>query len=158
MDLLPFDPVYAGTVASWPLSRDEVVMWCGEHTFPLSAHRVARWQGNDGSWAYLLPGNDGAPIGYGELLIDADEDEVELARIIIAPAARGRGLGRVLVRGLLAEAAKTGRADVFLRVYPENAMALRCYRGAGLVPVDPSLAKEWNVPQPVDYVWLQPPD
>ncbi|WP_030730376.1 GNAT family N-acetyltransferase [Streptomyces sp. NRRL S-237] len=37
-------------------------------------------------------------VGYGELWFDAEEDEVEPARIIVAPDARGKGLGHVRLR------------------------------------------------------------
>jgi ribosomal protein S18 acetylase RimI-like enzyme len=94
-------------------------------------------------------------LGYGELWLDTEEDEVELARIVVAPEARGRGLGRALVRGLLAEARLSGMADVFMRVHPDNAAALRCYRGAGFEPVDTGSATAWNAGQPVAYVWLR---
>jgi ribosomal protein S18 acetylase RimI-like enzyme len=155
MDLQPFDPVHAALVASWPRSAEEVVMWCGSPEFPLPATMIEGWQQDDEVRSRLLI-MDGVPTGYGELWLDAEENEVELARIILAPDARGRGLGRAFVLALLSEATTLGWADIFLRVHPENAAALRCYRGAGFVPVDPELAAEWNVPQPVDYVWLRP--
>ncbi|WP_375296080.1 GNAT family N-acetyltransferase [Saccharothrix sp.] len=93
----------------------------------------------------------GRPVGYGELWLD--ECETELARLIVAPSVRGRGVGRDLVRHLTALALVRG-PNVFMRVHPANAAALRCYRGAGFVDVDPALAEEWNVAQPVSYVWL----
>ncbi|MFF7209210.1 hypothetical protein ACFZAU_01575 [Streptomyces sp. NPDC008238] len=49
----------------------------------------------------------------------------------------------------------TGLAEVFLRVHPDDAAALRCHLGAGFAPVTPELAAEWNVPQPVAYVRLR---
>lgn len=86
---------------------------------------------------------------------DPEEGEAELARIIVAPGVRGRGVGRRLVRGLAELALRVGYTEIFLRVHPGNAAALRCYRGAGFLPVDPALAAEWNTPQPVAYVWLR---
>ena len=154
-DLRPFTPAHAALVARWPRSLDEVVKWCGEREFPLPVERVVEWQQDADVQAYLLITDDDLPIGYGELWLDAEEGEVELARIIIAPAARGRGIGRMLVQGLLAEAAKTGWSEVFMRVHPNNEAALRCYRGAGFAPVAAELAEEWNIPQPFDYVWLR---
>ncbi|MGW7070518.1 GNAT family N-acetyltransferase [Streptomyces sp. NPDC054855] len=72
-----------------------------------------------------------------------------------APGARGRGLGRRLVRGLAEQALRAGYTEIFMRVHPANTTALRCYRGAGFLPVDPALAAQWNIPQPVGYVWLR---
>jgi ribosomal protein S18 acetylase RimI-like enzyme len=155
MDLQPFDPVHTELVASWPRSAEELLMWCGTSQFPLPAATIEGWHQDPEVRARLLIEDD-VPIGYGQLWLDAEEDEVELARIILAPAARGQGLGRKLVRALLAEAVATGRADIFLRVHPDNSAALRCYRGAGFVPVDAALAAQWNVPQPVAYRWLRP--
>ncbi|MCX5233528.1 N-acetyltransferase [Streptomyces sp. NBC_00233] len=154
MDLLPFADAHAITVAGWPTSAGEVVMWCGRQEFPVPTQTITDWQRDDDVQAHVLV-EDEKVVGYGELWFDAEEDEVELARIIVAPGNRGKGLGRVLVRGLLAQALGAGYSDVFMRVHPDNEKALRCYRGAGFMPVDAALAESWNAAQPVNYVWLQ---
>jgi len=154
MDLLPFAADHAVTVAGWPTSAGEVVMWCGRQEFPVPAQTITDWQRDDDVQAHVLVEDERA-VGYGELWFDVEEDEVELARIIVAPGFRGKGLGRVLVRGLLAQALGVGYSDVFMRVHPDNEGALRCYQGAGFVPVDAGLAESWNAAQPVNYVWLQ---
>jgi ribosomal protein S18 acetylase RimI-like enzyme len=154
MELLRFVPAYVAVVASWPRSPEEAVMWCGEREFPVPAQTVANWQQDDEARAYMLIADD-APIGYGELWLDAEEKEIELARIIIAPGARGKGYGRALVQLLLSEAVNVGCSDIFMRVHPDNGIALMCYRGAGFVVVDAKLAEAWNAGQPVNYVWLR---
>jgi len=156
MNLLPFGTDHAATVASWPVSATEVVRWCGLREFPVAGETVAAWQRAPDVAARILVAGE-QPVGYGELWCDAEEDEVELARIIVAPGFRGRGLGRVLVRGLLTEARLSGLSDVFMRVHPDNAIALRCYLGAGFEPVGPDLTAAWNAGQPFDYVWLRHP-
>ncbi|MFE0632058.1 GNAT family N-acetyltransferase [Streptomyces sp. NPDC058864] len=145
---------YAGAVAGWPATAREVTLWCGRPEHPLPAEVVAGWRDAEDVEAYLL--YEGRElVGYGELWLDADEDEVELARVIVAPSARGRGVGRRLIAALTARARLTGLAEVFLRVHPDNSAALRCYLGAGFSPVPAEVAAEWNVPQPVAYVWLR---
>ncbi|MFE7096676.1 GNAT family N-acetyltransferase [Streptomyces erythrochromogenes] len=154
MDLLPFAAAHAATVAGWPATAGEVAMWCGSQEFPVPVRTITDWQLDTDVRAHVLV-EDGSVVGYGELWLDAEEDEVELARIIVAPDVRGRGRGRELVQGLLARAVGAGYRDVFMRVHPDNERALRCYRGAGFAPVAPALAASWNEAQPVDYVWLQ---
>lgn len=146
MDLLPFAAAHAVTVAGWPTSSREVVMWCGRQEFPVLRQTITDWQRDDDVQAHILV-EDERVVGYGELWFDAEEDEVELARIIVAPDIRGKGLGRVLVRGLLAQALGAGYSDVFMRVHPDNETALRCYREAGFVSVDAGLAESWNAAQ-----------
>jgi ribosomal protein S18 acetylase RimI-like enzyme len=101
--------------------------------------------------AYLLV-DGGEPVAYGEVWSDDEEGEAELARLIVAPARRGRGLGRALVAALVERA---GYEDVFLRVRPDNAVALAAYRRAGFVDVPADLQAEWNAPQPRPYAWLR---
>ncbi|MEU8885115.1 GNAT family N-acetyltransferase [Streptomyces hydrogenans] len=156
MDLLPFTAAHASLVAEWPTHADEVVRWCGRREFPVTARTVTAWQEDDDVRAHVLV-EDGTVLGYGEVWLDDEEDEAELARIIVAPGARGRGIGRILVRELLGRALAAGFRDVFLRVRPDNETALACYRGAGFVTVDAGLAASWNTAQPVDYVWLRNP-
>ena len=96
------------------------------------------------------------PVGYGELWIDLEEEEVELARLIVAPTARGRGYGAALTESLLARAHALFD-DVFLRVRPDNDRAQRLYERIGFERVASDLAQAWNAQQPVDYVWMQAP-
>ncbi|MWA09571.1 GNAT family N-acetyltransferase [Streptomyces sp. BA2] len=154
MELRPFAVEDADTVARWPVSAGEVALWCGLRDFPVAARAVAGWQLEEGVRGHALIEGE-TLLGYGEVWCDEDEGEAELARIIVAPGARGRGVGRVLVRGLAELALRAGYAEIFMRVHPANAAALRCYRAAGFLPVAPALAVEWNAPQPVGYVWLR---
>jgi ribosomal protein S18 acetylase RimI-like enzyme len=157
MDLRSFEMAHAASVADWATSAHEVSLLCGREEFPFPAELRTSWPkvAHDILLYLFLDGE--TPIGYGELWLDDDEDEVELARIIVAPEHRGKGLGYQLVQALLARALKAGHSNVFLRVRPENAPAIRTYERVGFKPVDAALAAEWNAPQPVDYAWYQYP-
>ena len=153
--LSPFDPADAPLVASWAVPGTGTLRWCGLPAVPAAV--VAGWGRAAGVLAYGLRDGDrdgDRLVGYGELWLDDDEAEVELARIIVAPDRRGRGTGRRLAAAL-AELARAHHDEVFLRVHPDNEPALRCYLGAGFVPVDPAEAAEWNRGQPVPYAWLR---
>ncbi|MFI5837227.1 GNAT family N-acetyltransferase [Micromonospora sp. NPDC051300] len=141
----------AAVVASWPASAQECRRWCARDQ--VSARVVAGWSDTPDVVAYRAV-VDGALVGYGELWLDDEEAEVELARLIVAPSCRGQGIGRRLVTALTAEALARHSA-VFVRVWPDNLPALRCYAGAAFVPVPADDADEWNRAQPVPYVWLR---
>ena len=147
----PFTLDRAGLVASWCTSADEADMWCSRSEHPFPADVVAGWAAQPDVSAYVLLA-EGEPVACGEVWSDEEEDEAELARLIVAPAARGRGVGRALTAALVANA---GYENIFLRVRPDNMVALATYRGAGFEDVAPELQAEWNAPQPRPYAWLR---
>ncbi len=151
MELRAYEPGDAAVVAGWPASADEVRLWCGRDE--VTAETVAGWAAQPDVVAYGLV-DAGELVGYGELWPDDDEAEVELARIIVAPGRRGRGVGRHLAAAL-AGRALAHHGTVVLRVHPSNDGALRCYAGAGFTRVPPAEADEWNQGQPVAYTWLR---
>jgi ribosomal protein S18 acetylase RimI-like enzyme len=153
MRLTPFDPAHAATVAAWAGSAAEVLAWCSHPRSPVPPEVVAGWGGQDGVRAFSLRDDDGAPVAYGEVWTDDDEAETELARLIVDPARRGRGVGRELVARLTERARRTYPA-VFMRVRPDNAPALRCYAAAGYVRVPPADEAAFNRGQPSAYAWL----
>src|SRR5215510_6337587 len=101
--LTPFTADRAGLVASWSTSADEADLWCSRAEHPFPAHVVAGWSAAPDVTAYLLMA-DGEPVAYGEVWSDEEENEAELARLIVAPAARGRGVGRALTTELTTHA------------------------------------------------------
>jgi [ribosomal protein S18]-alanine N-acetyltransferase len=152
MQLLPFDTDLAATVVSWPTSPAEAALWCGHRDGPVPVEKVVSWSAEDGVHAYGLF-DDGQLVAYGEIWLDDDEGEVELARLIVDSRRRANGIGRILVTQLVAQAL-TNYPDIFLRVHPDNVAALRCYAGAKFVRVGAEQETEWNAPQPVPYIWL----
>lgn len=154
LHLRSFPAESAGVVSGWAQSDEEVLMWCGAGTAPVTAEQVSAWAGEDGVEPFGLYRGKRL-VAYGELWVDDYEAEVELARLIVDPGERGQGLGRYLAAGL-ARLARFRHPRVFLRVHPGNIAALRCYTAAGFEPLGPDQAAVWNVGQPVDYVWLSP--
>lgn len=70
---------------------------------------------------------DGQAIARGALV----EEWVGVYGLWVAPQARGRGLARAVLAGLLGWAADRGATHAFLQVLADNAPALRLYAGAG---------------------------
>ena len=148
----PFPAGLAALVSSWAGTAEEVLMWCGLAAAPVPAGQIEAWADEDGVQPFGLY-RDGQLVGYGELWVDDDEAEVELARLIVDPGERGQGLGQYLAAEL-AGRARSVYPLVFLRVHPANLAAQRCYAAAGLQPVTPEQAAEWNAGQPVRYLWF----
>lgn len=155
LQLRTFPGELAGVVSGWARTDEEALMWCGARAAPVSAGQVSAWGGEDGVEPFGLYQGQRL-LAYGELWVDDQEAEVELARLIVDPGVRGQGLGRYLAAGL-ARLARRRHPRVFLRVHPGNAAALRCYAAAGFEPVGPDQAAAWNTGQPVSYVWLSYP-
>jgi ribosomal protein S18 acetylase RimI-like enzyme len=155
--MVPPQPQDAAVIARWSTSEHEAAAWASRPEHPFPASTVASWWEQADVQPWLLLDPDGVPAAYGELWDDEEEDEVELAHLIVDPGRRRQGLGGRLVRELLALARARGRSTCALRVAPDNAAAVALYRSEGFRDVPPDLASEWNRGQPVPYTWLVHP-
>ncbi len=151
--LTPFDEAHAALVLSWVADADELERWCGRTDHPLHDDTLRTWHGDDVT-PFVLCENE-EPVAYGEVWVDHEEHEVELARLIVAPAARNRGIGRHLVHELLRRARRHALPTAYMRVHPENRAALRCYAAAGFQRVSADEEEAFNQGQPRAYVWLR---
>ena len=152
--LVAFEDAHAEPILRWVQSREELEAWASRTDFPLDVAVFRGWHADPDVHPYALL-VDGELAGYGEVWEDR-EDEAELARIIVAPGLRGRGIGRRLA-GLLAREAVVGRGfdEVWLRVLPSNAPAIACYRSAGFARATPEEEAAFNQGQPHAYVWMR---
>jgi ribosomal-protein-alanine N-acetyltransferase len=87
---------------------------------------------DDPAVATAAPGRS-TLIGYGIVLVAADQGE--LANIAVVAAYRGRGVGRLLLNDLLERARAAGVRQLFLEVRVSNEAALRLYASAGFEEV-----------------------
>jgi diaminopimelate epimerase len=151
--LIPFESRHAESVLKWVLGREEAAAWAGLPEVPLDPAIFARWHVDPEIHASILL-RDGTPVGYGEIWENFETDAVELARLIVDPSARGRGIGRILIDRLCAAAAATGSNTAFLRVRPDNTQAIRCYQWAAFRRISSEQERRYNLGQPIEYVWM----
>lgn len=93
----------------------------------------------------LVDGDGLAAFGQA---VPRGPERAHLARVVVRPDARGRGLGRALVEVVLARAAAAGFRRVTLYVCSDNVVATRLYTRLGFVradppPEDPPLPDVW---------------
>jgi len=67
----------------------------------------------------------------GFVLARVAAEEAEILTLAVSPPARGRGLGRALLRAAAAHAVFLGARNIFLEVGADNPAALALYAGLG---------------------------
>jgi [ribosomal protein S18]-alanine N-acetyltransferase len=72
---------------------------------------------------------------HGFVLARAAGGEAEILTLAVAPQARGRGLGRALLRAAIIRAQAMGAQAMFLEVGADNPQALALYAGLGFAKV-----------------------
>lgn len=152
--LVPFDRADAATVLSWATTPQEREAWASI-TDPDPADSVFdRWHAEPGVRPFGFLEADRL-VAYGEIWEDLEEHEAELARLIVDPAVRGRGIGRALVRLLADRASELGYGAIWARVVASNTAAMKAYSAAGFVRTTPEDESRFNELQPRAYVWMR---
>jgi ribosomal protein S18 acetylase RimI-like enzyme len=149
-----FDRADAARILSWARTPEERDAWASITQTDPDVSILDRWHAEDDVHPFgLVQGY--RVIGYGEIWEDPEEHEAELARLIVDPAERGRGAGRSMVRLLVGRARALGYEEVWVRVLPSNAPAIRAYAAAGFVRTTPQEESRFNRGQPRAYVWMR---
>ena len=146
--LADFKSDHGRVIVGWVSSAGELRVWAGADVpFPPAAALFPGWHADsDAHPCVLFDGEE--LVAYGETWVDREGKEIELARIIVAPARRGKGLGEAFTRLMMARAADIEIDDVFVRVMPENRAAIECYENVGFVRVSADEEQGYNLGQP----------
>lgn len=139
--LRPFEERDFGFILASIRSADELLQWAGpELSWPLDEERLRAYRDRAavGASEFLTFSADeqatGAVVGHVQLVVNRDHDLGQVARVLIAPGARGRGLGAALIGEVVRLAFDDlGLHRLSLNVFDGNSAAIACYERAGFV-------------------------
>jgi mycothiol synthase len=136
LDFIPYnreDPVaFRETLArTWQDSAD-----CPELHGVLTVEDALAGHEAQGPGQWWLVEEQGRPVGVVITVTAPDGPRRELAYLGVVPEARGRGVGREMLRETLARARAAGAREMTLCVDERNAAAFRLYRECGFEPFD----------------------
>jgi GNAT superfamily N-acetyltransferase len=134
--LSPYDAARdRALVLAWANAPD-TAMWLTGRDGPVLDDELNAWHATHGATGWLLT-RERQPVGYGEIHT-VDGGYTQVMRLVVDPARRRGGLGRALLRTLIAQARVLHPGQpIYARVAPGNHAALLMYPDAGLVPLDP---------------------
>jgi ribosomal protein S18 acetylase RimI-like enzyme len=117
-------------VLSWVHTARECELWAGARVpFPLGLHTLAASIDFPHQGGLVLPeGND--IVAFGQI-VSKTHRRAHLARLIVAPDCRGRGLGTLLVTQLITRTQASGCRLTSLNVDPSNTTAIGLYSKLG---------------------------
>lgn len=139
MRLEPFQVSFAGSVRRWALESGSFAPWTSS-----PSDEVFRAAMIDPDIAPYVLLEAERLVAYGEIWSEPASDEIELARIIVDPGMRRRGIGSALVRELISLARGRSGGPIWVRVVPDNTAALACYAKLGFVRASPEDELRFN--------------
>jgi RimJ/RimL family protein N-acetyltransferase len=137
--LRPARPADAEEMRRWFVDEADLAQWAGpDIDFPLTAEHLAMWNAEQSAGkpriCFSAVDGDDKPVGYFQLVNDARNKAVRIARFSVAPEKRGRGFGTALFAMIVAKAFGEFAAHrVELGVWTTNMRARRLYERAGFV-------------------------
>ena len=99
---------------------------------------------------YLVAEEDGAIVGYGGVMIVAED--AHITNLAVAPEARSRGIATRLFLDLAEGALDDGAEHLTLEVRMSNLDARRLYSGFGFAPV--GIRKDYYVDEDALIMWV----
>lgn len=134
--LVEATPGHLREMMTWFPDREGCVTWGGpEFRFPFTEESFLEDSRLGELPSYALVGAGGELLAFGQFYLRAAR--CHLGRLAVAPAHRGRGLGRRLVVGLAELGCRTlGVEECSLFVVPENTVAAGLYEKLGFRPAE----------------------
>jgi RimJ/RimL family protein N-acetyltransferase len=134
VELREFEPADAGCLLAWVGGPEELLTWSGPaFSWPLDQGQLGAYAAEASRRIWMaVDARTGEAVGHASLKLAADRPGGRLGRVLVAPAARGRGVGAAMLTQVLAQAfGELGLERVELGVFTHNGSAIRLYERLG---------------------------
>ncbi|MFG3000852.1 GNAT family N-acetyltransferase [Streptomyces sp. NPDC048340] len=161
LTLRPFHPGDRARLRSWITTEAELVTWAGNgFRWPLDDAQLDAYAAEPGRhiWTAVRGGDpEGPAVPVGHISLNG----TRLGRVLIAPEARGQGLGEALLTLVIRRAfGELGLPDIGLGVWAHNTAALHLYEKLGFRTEEilPGVEEVDGVPWTAVQMRLEAPD
>ena len=126
-------------IKNWISDARTHAMWCANiFNYPIEKENfenvLLETARKFGDSPFVATTNDGKVVGFFCYSANLDTNEGMLKFVMVDPSRRGQGFGKAMLRLAIEYAFKITKVDaVQLNVFPENAIAKKCYEGVGFV-------------------------
>ncbi|MCA1060326.1 GNAT family N-acetyltransferase [Rossellomorea aquimaris] len=147
MNIRKATPEDEPVLKEWLNNPEDCLLVTGRQ--PYSSDMFHSWYEEPDQFGYMLE-EDSKSVAYGEIWVDEEEEDLELAHLVVEPSLRNKGLGKQLIKALLEKCKDYPYEWVYMRIEPLNKQAIQCYKGVGFVE-EPSLRSSFNS----RWIWMR---
>lgn len=146
LQLVPFEKRHIQGFIKWNRNEDEVARFAGTgFTYPVTEEQVGDFPKKINAIAFGLEDEQGRHIGNGDFVLDQENKEARLCRLIIDPDHRGKGYGQQMVKLLIQEARQLEPSyRISLFVLHDNPAAIAAYKACGFEMSEQAFSFEVN--------------
>ena len=137
--LKPYISGYFGILAGWITDPELLLQFAGtEFSYPITREQLSDYQKRRPDRRFYMGFSGSIPVFFGEI-IPQEGTGPRLGRLLVGePGKRGKGLGQVFVRLMIAECKRLYNASIVeLYTWEKNESAIKCYKKVGFQVVDP---------------------
>jgi len=132
MNLRPARASDLQTIMTWIPDARSCQTWAGPKVkFPLGLDQLSQALEFEQTRNYSLD-DETELLAFGQIRMFKNQ-RGHLSRIVVNPASRGKGIGRIFVQELINEARKLNCQTISLHVAKDNAVAIHLYEQLGFV-------------------------
>ncbi len=119
------------TVLTWIQNADQLKLWGGAAlSYPPCVETTWAEIGAQAGNSFVLSSSDGGVVGFAQALVRTPT--IHLARIIVSPAGRGKGVGKILCEQLIQRVCLEHQPEqITLNVFSHNTVAINLYKSLG---------------------------
>ena len=119
------------TILTWIQKADQLKLWGGAAlSYPPCVETTWAEIGAQAGNSFVLSSSDGGVVGFAQALVRTPN--IHLARIIVSPAGRGKGVGKILCEQLIQRVCLEHQPEqITLNVFSHNTVAINLYKSLG---------------------------